>query len=44
MVLESSLMSRSPNPLSCRSRWMGDVVVGGEEEEEGEGDDRDDDE
>ena len=34
-------MSRSPNPLSCRSRSMGDVVVAGAGEEEG--DDRDDD-
>lgn len=41
MVLESSLMSRSPNPLSYRSRSMGDVVVAGAGEE---GDDRDDDE
>ena len=32
-------MSRSPNPLSCRSRSMGDVVVGGAGEEEGDDDD-----
>ena len=32
-------MSRSPHPLSCRSRSMGDVVVGGAGEEEGDDDD-----
>ena len=37
-------MSRSPNPLSCRSRSMGDVVVGGAGEGEGGDDDDDDDE